>query len=165
MLIKPHIKLKRITDITSELLAQMNIKALILDVDNTMAIRRGSETVPGLFSWMEQMTSAGIGLIILSNAKPRRMSGFAGRVGLPFVALGMKPLPFGFFRAAARLHCSTRQCAIVGDQLFTDMLGGHLAFCKTILLSPIELETSAGFRLKRRAERWLLKRYHIECDF
>lgn len=165
MLIKPHVKLNRITDITPELLHSMEVRALILDVDNTMAIRKGSVLVPGLAEWMESMRQAGIGMIILSNAKPGRMSGFAKTVELPFVAFGMKPLPFGFFRAAARLQCKLRHCAIVGDQLFTDMLGGHLAFCKTILLSPIELETSAGFRLKRRAERWLLKRYHIECDF
>ena len=58
-----------------------------------------------------------------------------------------------------------KNCAIVGDQLLTDILGGNLAGCKTILVVPKELETSFGFKIKRGIERKLLKKYNLKCDF
>lgn len=165
MLIKPHLQLDRITDITPQLLEKMNISCLILDVDNTLCIKKGEVILPGVLNWLQKMREMGIKLIILSNAKPKRMSGIAKKFGLPFVGLGMKPLPFGYFRAAKRMGASLQNCAIVGDQLFTDMMGGHLALCKTILVCPVELETSRGFKIKRGLERKLLKKYNLKCDF
>ena len=165
MLFKPHLKLDKITDISLETLKELSVDTLILDVDNTMCIKKGKVMVPNLFDWINKMQSSGIKLIILSNAKPNRMKGIAKKLGLPFVALGLKPLPFGYFRAAKRMESKIKNCAIVGDQIFTDIMGGNIAFCKSILLSPIELETSRGFKIKRGLERILLKHYNIECNF
>ena len=165
MLLKQHVKLKSITDITPKLLKKIGVDTLFLDVDNTMCIHKGEKTAEGLFEWIKSMQSADIKLIILSNAKPGRLKNFACKVDLPFVALGAKPLPFGFFAAAIKAKSKLKNSAIVGDQLFTDILGGHLALCKTILLSPIELETSRGFVFKRKLERKVLKLLKIESDF
>ncbi len=165
MLIKPHIQVSRATEITPKLLFDMGVNTLILDVDNTLSIKKGSVILPGVLSWLEEMRKSGIKLIILSNAKPNRMSGFANKIGLPFVSLGLKPLPFGFMRAAKRMGSKLKACAIVGDQLFTDMLGGHLSLCKTILTCPVELENGFNFKIKRGLERKLLRLYKLKCDF
>lgn len=161
MLFKPHSYFKRITEITPKILKKNGIKALILDVDNTLAVKKGQIILEGVMPWIDNMKKIGIKLIILSNAKPDRMINFSKKIGLEFVALGMKPLPFGYFRAAKRMGVSVKDCAIVGDQLFTDILGGNLAFCKTVLVSPVEMEKSFGFKIKRGLERPLLKRYKI----
>lgn len=165
MLIKPHLQLDRVTDITVELLYEIKVDTLILDVDNTLCVKKGAVLLPDVLEWIKNMQSAGIKLIILSNAKPNRMSVIAKKFGLPFVALGLKPLPFGYWRAVKRMKSKIKGSAIIGDQLFTDMMGGHLAFCKTILVSPVELETSFGFKIKRGMERILLRLYKLKCDF
>ena len=165
MFTKPNIQLQSATDITVELLNKMNITCLILDVDNTLCIKKGEIILDGVMNWLSDMHSAGIKLIILSNAKPKRMEGIAKKLGLPFVGLGGKPLPFGYKRAAKRMGEKIKNCAIVGDQLLTDILGGNLAGCKTILVCPVELETSFGFKIKRGIERKLLKKYGLKCDF
>lgn len=165
MFTKPHIQLNKATDITVELLKKMNITCLILDVDNTLCLRKGKIILDGVMKWISEMQQAGIKLIILSNAKPNRMEGIAKDFNLPFVALGLKPLTFGYKRAAKRMGESIKNCAIVGDQLLTDILGGNLARCKTILVCPVELETSFGFKIKRGIERKLLKKYNLKCDF
>ncbi|MBQ9919816.1 MAG: YqeG family HAD IIIA-type phosphatase, partial [Clostridia bacterium] len=158
MFTKPHLQLNRATDITGELLNKMNITCLILDVDNTLCLKKGKIILDGVMNWLEKMQNDGIKLIILSNAKPKRMEGIAKNFGLPFVGLGGKPLTFGYRRAAKRMGESIKNCAIVGDQLLTDILGGNLAGCKTILVCPVELESSFGFKIKRGIERKLLKK-------
>ncbi len=165
MFTKPHIQLNRATDITAELLKKMNITCLILDVDNTLCLKKGKIILEGVMNWLSEMQKAGIKLIILSNAKRKRMEGIAQNFGLPFVALGLKPLTIGYRRAAKRMGESIKNCAIVGDQLLTDILGGNLSRCKTILVCPVELENSFGFKIKRGIERKLLKKYNLKCDF
>lgn len=165
MFTKPHLQLNRATDITAELLNKMNITCLILDVDNTLCLKKGKIILDGVMNWLEKMQNDGIKLIILSNAKPKRMEGIAKNFGLPFVGLGGKPLTFGYRRAAKRMGEGIKNCAIVGDQLLTDILGGNLAGCKTILVCPVELESSFGFKIKRGIERKLLKKYNLKCDF
>jgi len=162
---KPHIQLDGATDITAELLNDMGVTCLILDVDNTLCLKKGKIILDGVMNWLEKMQNNGIKLIILSNAKPKRMEGIAKNFGLPFVGLGGKPLTFGYRRAAKRMGESIKNCAIVGDQLLTDILGGNLAGCKTILVCPVELESSFGFKIKRGIERKLLKKYNLKCDF
>ena len=165
MFTKPHLQLNRATDITAELLNKMNITCLILDVDNTLCLKKGKIILDGVMNWLGKMQNDGIKLIILSNAKTKRMEGIAKNFGLPFVGLGGKPLTFGYRRAAKRMGESIKNCAIVGDQLLTDILGGNLAGCKTILVCPVELESSFGFKIKRGIERKLLKKYNLKCDF
>ena len=165
MFTKPHLQLNRATDITPELLNKMNVTCLILDVDNTLCLKKGKIILEGVKNWLSEMKKAGIKLIILSNAKKSRMEGIAKGFELPFVALGLKPLTVGYKRAAKRMGESIKNCAIVGDQLLTDILGGNLAGCKTILVCPVELENSFGFKIKRGIERKLLKKYNLKCDF
>ena len=165
MFTKPHLQLNRATDVTAELLKEMNVTCLILDVDNTLCLKKGKIILDGVINWLAEMQKAGIKLIILSNAKPERMEGIAKNLGLPFVALGLKPLTVGYKRAAKRMGENIKNCAIVGDQLLTDILGGNLSRCKTILVCPVELETSFGFKIKRGIERKLLKKYNLKCDF
>ena len=68
-----------------------------------------------------------------------------------------KPLPTGFRRACKRLGIKPEQAAVVGDQLFTDMLGGNLLGAYTVLTEPYELESMKFFKIKRACERFIMK--------
>ncbi len=162
MLLKPHIKLDRITDITPEILKKYNIDSLILDVDNTLSTHHGMKLTDGLEDWLLLMKNGKIKLMVLSNSKEIRVKPFAEKIGLPFISLGLKPLPFGYLRALKALGSKRKNTAIVGDQIFTDVLGGSLVGVKKILLTPILLETTAGFRFKRKIERLVYKIYNIK---
>ena len=143
----------RITDITPELLAEMNARALLLDVDNTLS-RHGEQTpYPGAVEWVERMRKAGYRLVILSNNTHERVQPFAAQFGLEFITFAMKPLPVGYLRAARQLKIPTKQCVIIGDQVYTDIIGANLCGMKSLLLDPIEEETSRSFRMPRKWER------------
>ncbi len=161
MLLKPKIKLEKVTDITIEILNKYGIKALILDVDNTLSTHHGQVLTDGLSEWLELMRQNGIKMTVLSNSNSRRLTPFAEKIGLDFISLGLKPLPFGYLRALKRLGTTKNETAIVGDQLFTDTMGGNFVGVKTILLTPIKPESSLRFRMKRRVERFVIKKLNI----
>lgn len=162
MLLKPNIKLKKITDINVELLKKYDIDSLILDIDNTMSTHHGEILTDGLTDWLMLMKENGIKLVVLSNSKESRVSPFAKRIGLDYISLGLKPLPSGYIRALKILKSRRKNTAIVGDQIFTDVLGGNIVGIKTILLTPIKLETTPGFKFKRKIETYIYKIYKIK---
>lgn len=159
-MLKPHHILNCITDITVGFLKENNITALLLDVDNTMSVAHGNKTLrEGLPEWLSHMRENGIALIILSNAKKERAKRFADSVGLPVVGLAAKPLPFGYLKAAKLCGAKRKNVAMVGDQIFTDVMGGRLAGVKTILVTDITHEDKLNFKIKRNLEKKLLKRW------
>ena len=162
MLLKPKIKLNRVTDISAPILKKHGIKALILDVDNTLSTHHGEVLTDGLEDWLQKMKKNGVKLVILSNSKQTRVEPFANKINLPFISMGLKPLPFKFSSARKLLGTKRRETAIVGDQIFTDTLGGNLYGVTTILLDPIKLESSKSFKFKRKIERAVYKIYRIK---
>lgn len=162
MLLKPHLKLNRITDIEKKHLDMLGVDCLLIDVDNTISTDHGTKLLPGLDLWIEKMKDAGVKLYILSNARKSRVIPFAEKIGLDYVSLALKPLPFGYLRGVKHSGGKRKTTAIVGDQIFTDVLGGRLSGVKTILLTPILPESKINFRIRRAMERAVFKIYKIK---
>ena len=160
---KPHHIFGAVTEITPEFLEKNNIKALLLDVDNTLSVAHANKTLRnGVAQWLSDMREADIPMMILSNAKKKRAIRFADSVGLDVVGLAAKPLPFGYFRAVKKLKIKRKNVAIVGDQIFTDVMGGNLSGVKTILVTDITPEDKPFFKFKRKLEKKMLKRWKYE---
>ena len=162
MIFLPDIRLNRVTDISVELLKKYNIESLILDVDNTLSTHHGEILTDGLPEWLQYMKENNIGLTVLSNSKEARVKPFAEKINLDFISLGLKPLPFGYLRAVKKLGTNKKNTAIVGDQIFTDILGGNIVGVKTVLLTPIKPEDGWSFKLRRRLEKMIFKLYKVE---
>ena len=80
-------------------------------------------------------------------------------VEIPFVATACKPFPFGCRRAIRNMKLNHGRTAMVGDQLFADIMAGRLAGLIAILVRPIRPEEEPWFtRLKRPVERFVLRR-------
>lgn len=148
---------RRITDIDIEFLKQNNIGTLLLDVDNTLSTHHGTKLVDGLTEWLDSMKAEGINLVVVSNSRKWRIEPFAGKIGLPFISLACKPLPFGYRKAVKMLGAEKKQCAIIGDQIFTDVLGANLYGIKSLLVRPIKLEDGMSFKIRRYFEKKILK--------
>ena len=161
MLFIPDVKLDRVTDIKVELLNKYDIKALILDVDNTLSTHHGQILTEGLKDWLCYMKECGIKLTVLSNSKKKRVEPFAAKIGLDFISLGLKPLPFGYLRAVKALGEKRKNIASVGDQIFTDIIGGKAVGVKTVLLTPIKPEDGWSFKVRRKLEKKIISHYKI----
>lgn len=162
---KPTYMMDRITDITPELFHKEGISAVLLDVDNTLASYISHEPVDGAIEWAKEMQQAGLKLIIVSNNYENRVKPFAAKFSLPYVTFSMKPLPFGYLKAKKILKAESKECAIVGDQILTDVIGANLCGMKSILLKPVELESQKMFQFRRKQEQKLRDKYANECRY
>ena len=153
----PRYYYKRIYNIPLPLLQEKGVRCLILDVDNTLTTHDNPVPSAGVKAWLEKVRQSGIQTVILSNNSAGRVASFADILGLPYVSEGKKPLTSGFRRCARRFGVLPEECAVIGDQLFTDIWGGNRFGCLTILVEPIQPEAMWFFRLKRRMERRLLR--------
>ena len=158
-LLRPARCYRRVTDITADDLRALGVRGLILDADNTLATHHNQTPAEGVLDWLAAMRAAGIALRMVSNARDARCKPFAEKLGLEYTALACKPLPFGNRRAVRAMGLSRKEVAAVGDQLFTDMLGAHWAGVVPLLVEPIEPERGWTFRLRRRLEAPLLRRW------
>ena len=158
-LLSPRLMLSKMIDITPELLRSLGISALLLDIDNTMTTHDNPVPAPGVTEWIARMQTEGFKLVVVSNNSEERVSPFAELIGLDFVSKGAKPLPSGFRRACEKLDIQPRCAAVVGDQIFTDILGGNLLGAYTILTEPYQLEDMPFFKVKRALEKPVIAGY------
>lgn len=151
----PTVSLKRVTDISEKLLNSLEIRAVFLDVDNTLSIHGSQNPFEGSVAWAQNLAKQGFQLFIISNNFRERVEPFAAQFQLPFVHFAAKPLPWGYLKAKKGLKDKVKnsQCLVVGDQIFTDIIGANLCGMKSVLLEPIQLEDTASFRLRRKWER------------
>ena len=146
------IALNTICDLSPALLRKHGIKGLLLDLDNTLTTHDNPKPADGVLEWIELMKESGIQMCIVSNNHPPRVKPFADMLGLQFVSEGKKPLSKGFREAKGRMGLEWNELAVVGDQIFTDVLGANLKRLKCVFVFPIEHETTRFFRFKRKME-------------
>lgn len=150
---------RHITDLSPEFFKSRGIEAVVLDVDNTLTTHGNPVPAEGVPEWIGRMKDAGLELTILSNNYRERVEPFARKLGLDFISMACKPLTFGLTRACRWYGLKPRQVCLIGDQIFTDIVGGNLKGVLTVLVEPYELEHKWSFRLKRRLERPIIRRY------
>ena len=156
----PHYRVHCVWELTPERLRLWGLQALLLDVDCTLTRYRRGEPLPEAALWIKQLRAAEFRLCLVSNGVGPRIQQFAERLGLPVVFQAMKPLPWGVWAAIKKLDVPPPQTAIVGDQVFADVMAGRLAGVRTILVDPIHPEEEPWFtRLKRWPERVVLARH------
>ena len=74
---------------------------------------------------------------------------------MPFVYKSAKPLPKGFKKAAEKFGMKPEETAVIGDQLFTDVLGGKIFGSKVFLTEPLGPETDFFIKIKRKFEKFI----------
>ncbi len=159
-LLHPSAALYNVTDITTDMLKEMGIDAILLDVDNTLAPPTEKTPYEGVREWISEITGAGFSVVICSNNFYKRIKPFADSVGLDCVAMSCKPLPFGFIKAKRKLHEKPRSVLVVGDQIYTDVLGANLAGMKSVLLQPRSEEKGFSIYIRRKMEKKLRKKLY-----
>lgn len=113
------------------------IRALLLDLDNTL-LPRGTNVVPDqLKAWAADLRRRGFSVCLVSNNWHERVKHVAGELGFDLVDKAIKPLPFAFWAALRRAGVTPAETVVIGDQIFTDILGGNALGMRTVLVSPL----------------------------
>ena len=153
MLITPQYVFKDVTHITPEWLAEKGIRALVLDIDNTLTADRSQELPAEVAQWLEEMRKAGVALTIVSNGAEQRVKPFARKLGLAYLYRAAKPLPFALMVACRRMGVKRREMAMVGDQLYADRMAAALYGIPGLMVIPRGPDLGAQVVLKRKWEK------------
>lgn len=159
MLFYPKHYLKNITEIDVELLKKDNIEGLILDVDNTL-IDYDRNLIEGLEEWYKNIKANDIKCCILSNShRKEKVKTVAEKLDIPYIFFGKKPLKGGFKKAAKMLNLKHENIGVVGDQIFTDVLGANRCKMIPILVEPISEKDILVTVIKRPIEKHIINKY------
>lgn len=138
MFFYPNAYFKRVEEITIEFLKKNNIKALILDIDNTL-IDYNKNLSESVIKWAKDLRGQGIKLYILSNTNNKqKVENVANKIEVPYFNLAKKPFKTGFYKTQKALNIDFENIGVVGDQIFTDVIGGNRCNMFTILVDPID---------------------------
>lgn len=155
----PNEYLESVKDISLELLNKNDIKGLILDVDNTL-INLERKMPAGVSEWAKHLKSNGIKMCILSNSnKIEKIESVAKIIDVPYIFFAKKPFKSGFIRAKELLKLDNKNIAVVGDQIFTDIIGANRCNMFSILVKPIEEKDYLLTKIKRPLEKLVIKKY------
>lgn len=157
-LLSPDDVIAEVQSITPEWMAARGLRGLLLDLDNTLVPYGSTAETPAVQAWVGEMASSGLKVALLSNATVARATSWSQRFGVAGVGLAGKPNPRAFSRGAAVLGLPPHQVAMVGDQLFTDVLGGNAAGLHTVLVHPLSNNALPHTRLARWLEARALAR-------
>lgn len=158
-LLYPKLYYKNIQSIDIQKLLDLNIKGLVLDVDNTL-IDLDRNMPKGVKTWVENAKKNNIKMCILSNSnKKDKIEKVASILDVPYVYFAKKPLKSGFLKAKKILNLDIKNMAAVGDQIFTDILGANRVGITSILLESIAKKDYLITRIKRPLERAIIKKY------
>ena len=143
----PRIIVTELPDITPELLRKRGIRLLMLDFDNTIVPYTTNVPTAKMEQWLVDMLSSEIQLCVVSNSKRDRVKIFCEKYGIPCITHSKKPFQRGIRECLGRFSVPASEAAMVGDQIFTDTLGGNCAGVTSILVKPIH---NHNFWLKAR---------------
>lgn len=161
-MLRPDLQVSDITQITPELLRQHGLDAVMVDLDDTM-VPSGADSMEERFTdWFRSLQDHGVNLLILSNGQRDRVAHWAHKLGIPGLSLVGKPFRHAFRRGLKLLGTEPAKTAMIGDQLFTDVLGANLTGVFSVLVSPLSPGKLPHTRLLRRVENRILRRGHGE---
>ncbi len=125
-----------------EELRDRGVKVIFADLDNTLA-KYGQRTADRrLLDWLDEVAKAGLKVFVVSNSrKSTRANEFCASAGLEFIKHAGKPKRKGFLRAMSLCGVEAHECVMLGDQIFTDILGANRCSIRSILVKPIANDT------------------------
>lgn len=158
----PDFRMETYREIDETFLRNHNVRALILDIDNTLEPYENSEPGEGVLSWFAMLRAAGVGAAFVSNNERERVETFNRTLQLPAYWKAGKPMAKIVRQALAVLDVPPENALLVGDQIFTDVWAAHNAGIRAVLVPPIRDKRDLLTKVKRLLERPLLHRYDKE---
>ena len=155
----PDYMFRAFDEITPAFLASLGVKAILADIDNTLAPYEQPEPDERIKGWIASLAEAGIGIAFVSNNNWERVELFNRTLGVPAYAKSGKPFKKNLVKAMNDLGGTPETTVMLGDQLLTDALAGHNLGVKCLIVPPIRDKKNAFFRFKRWLEKPVVRKF------
>ena len=161
-LLTPDYMFNTFDEVTPEFLKSIGIKALLIDIDNTLAPYEQPEPDDRIKNWFKALSQAGISASLISNNHPPRVELFNKELGLDAYPDSGKPKSRTLIVAMKKMGSDATNTAVLGDQLLTDALAGHRLGLVALIVPPIKDKTTLFFKFKRWIEKPYVRKYKKE---
>ena len=155
----PDVMYDRAFDIKAQDLLSRGIRAVVLDIDNTLAPYEQPEPDERIKGWIASLAEAGFGIAFVSTSDWERVELFNRTLGVPAYAKSGKPFKKNLVKAMNDLGGTLETTVMLGDQLLTDALAGHNLGVKCLIVPPIRDKKNAFFKFKRWLEKPVVRRF------
>ncbi len=155
-LLAPDQQLNNIFEVDTDYLQSLGIKGIITDMDNTLVPWSDRTVHPRLSEWFTGLKKKNFKLFIVSNNSKDRGGQLASELAIPAIWYAVKPRRRAFREAINKMQLPPEQVAVIGDQIFTDVLGGNRLGLYTILVVPLSEKEFIWTKLMRLFERQVL---------
>lgn len=153
----PTFYLPSVLDIAPIRIRERGFDSVLLDLDNTL-LPRGEDEIPtDIRAWCESLADHDIRACLVSNNWQGRIQQVAGDLGFHLVSKAIKPLPPAFLLGLRKLGSTRRSTMMIGDQLFTDVLGATLLGMQTAMVLPLAAHDLPHTLMLRRVERLYIR--------
>ncbi len=156
-LLRPTAFIPHIEDISVPELVADGVRGIMVDLDNTLVGFRATTPTDAVVAWLASARTAGIATCVVTNNGTAWAREVARTLNVPIVANARKPLGRGFRRGLAFLNLDRSAVVVIGDQLFTDVLGAKLFGLRVVLVDPLVRRDPLNTLPLRLLERWLLR--------
>ena len=155
----PSLHIKTVYDLPISWLKDKSVRAIITDLDNTLVPWRDYKVASDLARWFDSLHKHGFKTIIVTNARPSpTIKELSKKLGTQLVVGARKPISSFFYQALKIIDSTPAETCVIGDQVFTDVLGGNIVGCHTVLVDRISEAEFFGTRLIRIFEKLVLKK-------
>ena len=143
----PKVIAPALTDVDEALLSRLGVELLMLDFDNTIVPYTTSVPTQEMERWLDWVKHSGVQVCVVSNSHKERVKVFCRHYGIDCITHARKPFSQGIRQCLERYGIPARHAALVGDQIYTDVLGANRMGVTSILVSAIH---NHNFWLKAR---------------
>ena len=158
-LLLPEYMFDSFLDVTPSFLESIGVRALVIDIDNTLAPYEQNEPDEKTVAWFDSLKARGIKAALISNNHKERVELFNRSLGLYAYPDSKKPSGKSIIDAMKKMGSTPNDTAALGDQLLTDTLAAHRLGLVSIIVPPIKDRTDTFFRFKRELERPYIRKY------
>ena len=155
----PDIMFDSIHDITPDYLLSKGIRAVVLDIDNTLVTYGMPEPTAEVTNWIEALQAKGISVALASNNGRERVERFNKKLGVFTTYKSGKPSPRAVFASCGHFGVRPEETAVIGDQIFTDVCCAKRAGALAILVTPLPYDENLFFKFKRLMEKPFIHAY------
>lgn len=147
---------KNIFTIPYSTLKKRDIKCLIFDLDNTLALIDEKKCPDEVCRLIKKLKEQFL-VVILSNNNKKRIEPYCLSLEVDGVAWAMKPFSKGLKRIQKKYQLKKENMVIIGDQLMTDIKAGYHFGIQTILVDPLGTKDLKITKFNRILEQKMLQ--------
>lgn len=147
----PHEYAQNVFSIDYQKLYKKGFRGIIFDIDNTL-VHHGDDSTPEIDDLFHKIQSFGLKTLLLSNNDNERVERFTKNIDTLYICDADKPDPRNYLKAVKMLNIKKEEAVVIGDQIFTDILGANRSGLASILV---------GF-IRQDNEKWIGKRRYLE---